>query len=548
MPRRAGGMRFLEVALLLACAFSTPAFAQAPGTPSGPPLAPGQRPLPVQPLPVQPLPVEPLPPGTAPTPGEAPTKPPETVPPFTTTTPTTTTPSPVPVIPELQQIGPPSTIPSTPQRVLPAAVGLPAAATFQFQPSVTLMQEYTDNFNLTRSDKQENFRSSISPGIQLGINSPQVKGLISYTFTPAYDTAVDDFSFFHSLLGQVVWQATPRWQLTLADAFTKSDEATQADRLGLRQERRDFTSNTVSLTSDYLIGRVITRQSFRYITFNDDSGNEAGQDTRTYLLGASATIPIYLTNAASVGYEFVDSKTDQSGGTTSATTGSQNFFSSDSFKVRGHQFTAGASRQLSPITTVGLRGSYALRTATDDTGDEDFRLWNFAAFARYILPGRLTLDGSAGVTGLSSDSSGSVGPNFFTVTSLGYQLGRALILLGFDSGFSETFTEGQNFGVVETRGVTGSISYAITPAISGTLSGSWRRNKPTGVGDASIQSDTTTWTGSVGFSWRIQRRLLLDLGYTYTDQTDNRSTGVQTLGTDGGYTENRVQAALRVVY
>jgi opacity protein-like surface antigen len=262
------------------------------------------------------------------------------------------------------------------------------------------------------------------------------------------------------------------------------------------------------------------------------------------VLAASATIPIYLTNSASVGYEYIDSKTDQSGGTT----GDQGFFSSDSFKVRGHQFTAGASRQLSPITTVGLRGSYALRTGTDETGDEDFQLWNFAVFGRHILPGRLTLDGSVGVTGASSDSSGSVGPNFFTVTSASYQLGRALIALGFDSGFSETFTEGQNFGVVETRGVIGSFSYAITPAISGTLSGSWRRNEPTGIGDASIQSDTTTWTGAVGVSWRIQRRLLLDLTYIYTDHTDNRRTDVTTSGSDGSYTENRVQASLRVVY
>jgi hypothetical protein len=543
-------MRFLRGVLLLACTLSTPAFAQAPGTPSGPPLAPGQRPLPVQPLPVEPVPVQPLPPEAAPAaPGE-PSRPSETVPPFTTTTPTTTTPSPVPVIPEVQQIGPPVTIPSTPQRVLPAAIGLPAAATFQFQPSVTLMQGYTDNFNLTRTDKQENFRSSIAPGILFGINATRVKGLIAYTFMPAYDTALDDVSYFQSLLAQVVWQANPRWQLTLADTFTKSDEAVQADRLGLRQERRDFTSNTLSLTSDYLIGRVITRQAYQYTTFNDDSGNESGQDTRTHRLGASATIPIYLTNSASVGYEYVDSKTDQSGGTTvsGGATTSQNFFSSDSFKVRGHQFTAGASRQLSPITTVGLRGSYALRTGTDQTGDEDFQLWNFAGFARYILPGRLTLDGSAGVTGASSDSSGSVGPNFFTVTSASYQLGRALISLGFDSGFSETFTEGQNFGVVETKGVIASFSYAITPAISATLSGSWRRNEPTGIGDAGIQSDTTTWTGSAGFSWRIQRRLLLDLTYVYTDQTDNRSRDVQTVGTDGGYTENRVQAALRVVY
>ena len=65
--------------------------------------------------------------------------------------------------------------------------------------------------------------------------------------------------YFHSVLGQVSWQATPRLRFTVADAFTHNDQPPEADSLGLRRERATFTSNAFSLSADYLLDRVATR-------------------------------------------------------------------------------------------------------------------------------------------------------------------------------------------------------------------------------------------------------------------------------------------------
>ena len=453
-------------------------------------------------------------------------------------------PAPVPVIPEMEPIGPPSTIPSAPQRVLPPTAGLPIGARFQFEPSVTLSELYSDNFNLTKTNKVDNFRSTISPGLRIGLNLPQTKGLLGLTFAPSYDSSDQEFSYFYSLLGQVIWQPTPRWQLTVADTYTRSDQPGEADRLGLRQQRQTFDSNTFALTSDYLIGPVATRGSYRLITFSDDAS-----DTTTHALGVNATVPVYQTNTLTGGYEYITSDTEGKGGTTGQTS-----LQGQSSTVHGHQFTGAAARQFTTLRTVGVKGSYGLRTIDDNTGSQDFQIWTASVFGKYVLPGRLTIDGSLGVTGLSSDRGDSIGPKLFSASAINYSFGRAIATLAYDSGFSETFSEGQNFGVVETQGVTGSLYYPFTPAIAGTLSGYWRRNKPTEIQglNGGGNSDNTTWGGTLAFSWRILRGLLLDLSYTYTEQTVNNDrgavSGTSVTGTENGYTENRVQASLRFTF
>ena len=144
-----------------------------------------------------------------------------------------------------------------PQRVLTApALRAPTTARFQLAPTITVSEDYTDNFDLTERNKRSNFRSTVAPGLGLSINTPFVKGLVAYKFAPSYDTATDEVSLFHSLLGQVVWDVTPRWKLTVSDALTRRDQPSEADRLGLRQQRQTFTSNTASIVSDYLLGRT----------------------------------------------------------------------------------------------------------------------------------------------------------------------------------------------------------------------------------------------------------------------------------------------------
>ena len=475
-------------------------------------------------------------PGQPPVTGEPPTVPPPA---------TLQPPAPIPVIPDVQPVGPPPTIPSAPLRVLPPpTAGFPVTATFQFEPILTLTEEYTDNFNLTKTNKQSNFRTTLSPGLRLGINSPLTKGIIGLTFTPAYDTVTGDLRYFYSLLGQVVWQANPRWQLTVADTFTRSDEPGQADRLGLRQERRTFTTNTFGVNSDYLVGLIATRQSYRLATFSD----EASGDTTTHTLGASATIPLYQTNAVSLGYEYLTSSTEAG---SAPSTGSPLFGArGGQSDINGHQFTAVATRQLTPLRSVGIKTSYALRNASDETGDSDFQIWNVSLFTRYIVAGRLIVDGSVGVSGLIADSGISVGPNFFSATSISYQFARAVAALAFDSGFSETFADGQNFGVLETQGVTGSLFYPFTPGLSGTVSGFYRRNKPTSIeATTAAQGETTNWGGTLAFSWRLLRGLLLDVSYTYLEQKGSDRTSLAAeRGLGNSYTENKVQASFRVSF
>lgn len=459
-------------------------------------------------------------------------------------------PEPIPVIPEPLPL-PPSTVPSTPQRLLPVpSAGLPPTAIFQLEPSLTLSEEYTDNFNLTKRDKQSNFRSAVSPALRLLINSAFTKGVVAYTFAPSHDSATDDLQLFHTLLGQVTWEATPLWKLTVADTLTRGDQPAEADRLGLRLERQTFTSNTFSLASDYLLARVATRQSYVLSTFSDDGGGK----TTSHALAASASVPIYATNSLSLGYDYIASKTSNGsdlGG------GSQSIVSTGG-DTSGHQFTGAFSRQLTTVRSVGVKGSYALRTLTDDTGDTDYRLWNVSVFTTYALLGRLTINGSLGVSGLTLESGESLGPNLFSSTSITYQFGPALASVAMDQGFSETFTGGQNFGVVETSGITGSLTYPFTPSLSGTASATYRRSKATGIGNIETgtggDQQSESYGGTLAFSWRILPKVLLDLTYSYLKQVgsdNNRQVGTtssQQVGTDNGYTENRVKASINVSF
>lgn len=453
-----------------------------------------------------------------------------------------TRPTPIPVIPGPLPDQPPPTIPSAPPRVLPPlTVGAVPTATFGFEPSISLIEEYSDNFNLTERDKESNFRTSLAPGLRLLINTPLTRGVIAYTFSPAYDTSSDDFSFFHSLLGQVVWQANPRWTLTFADTFTRSDEAGQADRLALRQERRKYTSNTLALTSDYLIGTVTTRQSYQWSLFTNDDG----ADTSSHLLAASATVPLSQVHAITGGYEYLTSET--SGGTEGAVTGFGST-TEDFEDVTGHRVTASGSRRLNPLTLLGLTTSYAWRAVTSDVRNRDYQLWNASVFTDYLLPGRLLLRSSVGASGVNVDSSESLGPLLSTATTLTYWFGRAEATLAVDRGYSETFTGGENFGLVETEGITASLTYRFTPVLSATASGFFRHNDFKDS-DGEGGEEAESWGGTVSLTLQLLRRILVDLSYGYVKhEAFGGRSGTSAPGSGSSYTENRVRASLRLSF
>ena len=432
---------------------------------------------------------------------------------------------------------PPPTLPSVPTPIvtLPGGPGTAPTPLFTLRPSIELSEEWSDNFNLNSSGRKDNFRSVAAPGFTLDVNGPFVRGTLGYTLSATYDTSPDEFNLFHSFLGVLAWTPTPRLTFTLSDSFTQSDEPSRTDRLGLRRERREFTSNSLSLRARYLLERIATTGYYHWTLFSSDATDDSSSEkTKAHTLGLSADIPIYVTNTATLGYEYLTSKTDGDSGTGfgRGTTGDSD--------IRGHSVRASFQRQLTTLVAGGVTGSYSTRQVDRDdstTTSDDYDTWGMSLFGNYNT-NRLALAGSVGYSRVLRKSGNDSG-TFNGTASATYRFARAVATLSLESGFSETFAQGQDFGLVQTRGVTGTFSYPFTSAITGTVSAYYRENDGTGVGNSNSDS-TNNWGTSLTLDVRLTRWLGLFLDYTHTDASGG--------GGFDGYVENRARLALRASF
>jgi putative beta-barrel porin BBP2 len=428
---------------------------------------------------------------------------------------------------------PPQTIPSAPRTEFPVPV--PAARRpvqlFDFHPLIGVSEEYTDNFNRTVGNRQNNFRSMLSPGINVLMDAGFLTGEATYTISGFYDTAVDEPGYFNTFAGRLSWEATPRLKLNLAGGVSQNDEPSRADSLGLRQERRKFTTSNASLGADWSVGGNVTASPYyRFLHFDDESGPQ----TTTQFAGGNISTSIYQIHTLTVGYEYVMSTTLH------ATTGT-----SDS-DLHGHRFSGSFSRDISQRMTAGVSGGYAFRTqdARGSNAETNFQLWNVSLFDNYALPKLIEFRLSIGVSKLSTERD----PFVSTSSSLAYWFGQAVATVAVVRGLSETFDGGQNQGVVKTTGATGSLAYSFTPSLSGLASVAYHENEFTGVGGtptATAVGTSPTRTervlvGSIGLTFQIVRWLSSSLLYSYSRTTSN--------DVDGEIRENRVRASLNFIF
>lgn len=431
--------------------------------------------------------------------------------------------------PEVPPGTPPSpTIPSVaPPVFLPLP---PMAARFEVHPSVELSEQYSDNFRLSEQDKEENLRSTAAVGLSLLMNAAFTKGQLAYQISGNHDTADDETSLFHSLQSILAWQATPRLTLAVLDALKRTDAPGEADQLNLRRGRRTFTSNTAGVDAGYALGNVTANASYRLATFS----GEGTAETLSHTAGAGATVRLYQANRVSVGYQFL--RSDVSGTPTAA--------GSD---VTGHQVTLSLARQLNPLASAGVSGSYGWRDVSSDAPGvpgEDYSVWSASLFAGYGIPDRWSVTASAGYNRLdarrAADEAAITGG-----ATLQARFAQATLTLSANSGFSETFATGENFGVAKTRGVLGSLSYPLAPSLTGIIAGFYRHNDFTSVviGEAGrTEAGTTedTWGGTVRLSVQLTRWLTLALEYGYTEAAS------PTQGRE--YTENRARVTATAAF
>jgi hypothetical protein len=426
----------------------------------------------------------------------------------TTPPPTTTTTQPVVTTPDGKPFVPPQPPPPSQTRIPGAfdpSIIPPGAPRFTFSTSITLSEQWTDNFFLESGDKTENFRTSLQVGLGLLMNLPNTQGSISTTLGGSYDTAVDDeqFSFFPSFTASVHHTFNPRLSLTVSDTFRRDDDPWVADPNGLRTEREAFMSNVFSVSLNWLIDIFQTQFYYRNSFFISDD------TTFSHIIGGNVSMPVGALNRLTGGYEF----------TYRDTTSNDNVSDSDS-RI-GNRVYASFSRQIGTFTTAGASSSFSWITSSDDSD----RIFNFSLFAAHGIPAGFSVSGSIGYTLFDSDDASE--PTHLGSVSLtgSYRFARGIVSVGFFQDARQTSDEGEDFGIYATRGAFASFTYSFTPFLSGGIDARYTRNEPLDGGGATSNS-RTIFSAGANLSWSITHWLSLSLDYRYIDRDSDNDTRI----------------------
>jgi len=423
--------------------------------------------------------------------------------------------------------------------------GTVPGATFEYHSSLTLSEQYTDNFNLTTSaqGKQSNWRTTLSPGSTVLFNTAKTHGSISANTGFTYDSSssTDNYNTFPNLSASVQHQFTPRLSLTLNDSFYRNDNPTLVNSSGLRQQRQTYISNTFGASVGWLIDLLQTQYYYRNSYFSNTgtnnttsssqgnstpNTNQGNSTTTSQVFGLSASTRVGVLNTVTVGYEYSINEPQQNQGPTSY----------------GNLFTASLSHKLGTYASVGVQGSYAMQTL------DNLKIWNGSVFGTYGLPSGFSFSGSVGYSLLDSDvASNQSGYSGNAQVSYGHARGvisfgifqdyqttfqGGQVFQGGQSGLSTVDQSGQNFGVVQTLGLFGNFSYRLTPLVNSFLNASYNQNRNTGIGNNKSSPNQDYFTGSAGASWAVLRWLNLSLQYTfieYNNPTRTQNTALLSL-------------------
>ena len=397
-----------------------------------------------------------------------------------------------------------------------------------FNPNVT--ETWTDNFHLTSSNKQQNFRTTLGSGTNVLINGANTKASVAGQAGPTYDSSDPSggVKFFPTVNAAVEQILSPRLTLSATDVFTRTDEPAQTNSFGLNTQRQTSSSNLFRLSADWLMDLVATQGYYWNSYFTS-----TGTTTVVNILGGNASTPIGPLNTARVGYEF----------TASNTTGSTSDDAAAGYATSQTVFGS-LSHQTGQYSTAGIFSSYTLLSV------DNARIWNVSLFATYGLRPSLSLSTSLGYSFLLSDNEPDTGI-VTTNSTLRYTFTRAVMSVSVFQDYLNTSTWGQNFGVVRTTGYAGSFLYAFTPSVTGNLLASYTTGGNTGIGNTASTQSPNTLTAGGGLKWQTLGWLSTSLQYTYTvvnsggNSGGNSSTGSGgTAQSSGNYTQNQVSFSL----
>ncbi len=394
----------------------------------------------------------------------------------------------------------------------------------KFHPYISVKEEYSDNLNLTATNKKEDFYTTVQPGIKFS-NMDAKSGVdLDYALGAVFYSKNSDLNYTsHNASLNAKYLTSEHINFYLKESFIRSENpreseyfTTTADNryvLATKTDRAIFWRNVVAPTVEYQFGPE-NRVGLNYRNNLYRTDGATAQDSQENYINPFFTYWFDRRNGISLDYGFTKGDFDRSPDLT------------------GHRASGRYTNRFSAKSSLFAEYAYSRRTF--DAPGVDYDVHEPAVGITHAFSPTLTLSAQVGYF-WKKPKTGSATDGFSYKGELRNTDPRTTIVASLQGGYTEDFFTSENLGFNRYHRLTGSVTHWLE-----------RRFSIGGFGSVE-QADfdqpshkDTTWGIGGRASYMPLKWLTLALEISHHD----RNSDVDTFD----YTENRGMVTITATY
>jgi hypothetical protein len=424
--------------------------------------------------------------------------------------------------------------------------------------SISLIEEYSDNFFLSATDPQDVYRTSLNLGTVYRLESGRSFVSLANSMRGSYDAGAGQGAFAFANLSLNAGYELPRLSLALSESFLRSDDPEDATPVGVQRQRQPFSQNIVTPQLRYALTPT-TALNGAYTNTLVWTGS-VEQDNADSLAGNQrSVVENSVSHAFSVGFQQQINR-DLSGDASYTFSLTNRQPSGD---TQSHAASADLAYIINPRTITSFRAFGALidqsqGTSDINTGETDAQIFGTTFGVRQQLTSVLAAFVAVGPTLVKREG-------LPTRVFANWQVGLDGILpitqstsLSFSTQqrIADTAGDVNDVGLVSSRSATLTLNHLFTRDLLASMFANATQTEllENIATDVSTQGqDFLYWSTGVRFSYALTPVWSLSASYRYQHRdsdvpSEGANSSVNITGLEGKYSENRVTFSLTAAF
>ena len=398
----------------------------------------------------------------------------------------------------------------------------------KFTPRISVLEEYSDNLDLTAKNKRSDFITTISPGLAFSsTENKEVKYGLDLDYAPGFvfyaKNSEDNYVSHTGTLN--TWYTFGR-HLTfrLWDHLIRSEEPQEhyvtiqptpgAYYLGTQQQRSVYWRNVFQPSLTYQFGRE-DQVELTYVDNYYTNDNPDTEDSHGKTISSRLGYWFNIRNGVSLEYAY----------------NIGNFDRSEDFT--GHHTLGRYTYRFNPVTSVF--GQFTYDTLNYDSPGVDYSVYNPSIGITHAFTQNLS--GRAQVGYFWRKAEGQKTTDGFSMdVGVTQRTQRTTYDLAFQTGYAYDFFSAENLGFTKYYRAIGNVSHQLGSRLAVVFTGSVERDEYVDVTDRV----DWLWRVSGDLSYQALKWLTASVGVRYTDNNSDQDTF--------DYQEFRAMARLTAFY